>query len=424
MSSKVNPSSYVSHLDLRLAHHRAWLQQVLESYAKAAPGVLDRDGPHYHVWSSSVPLKPSPGADVLEPLLKLIRDGESRGSGDYEAVNHGSTGSGRRMAGLSDLSIREVMAAQDSGKIFAAGAYQITPPVMKELMQRAGLNPDQPFDKAAQDWLATVLVLGGWKRPKLTSYLLGKADSLFEAQWDIAHEWAALPLDASGAGAYDGFSGNKATIDPGALRAALEATRQAINGRSIKQLGLEPPAFKPPEKPVEAGMPKTTKEDGMTGPKMRAPMKPGDTYLLVNDNSNTVEAYDHENKLLWKKPCDAAGVNGRDWTRRNADTPPGLYKVGKIYRDYEKYGNMPSHTDELRAYGWYSFDMIELENQEAKHGRAGIMLHGGGGTWGNAWKPYQTLHLTNGCIRMRNADLRDFVLPRCEMGTVYIGVYQ
>ena len=76
--------------------------------------------------------------------------------------------------------------------------------------------------------------------------------------------------------------------------------------------------------------------------------------------------------------------------------------------------------------GWYSFDMVELESQEAKLGRAGIMLHGGGSAcgWPGAWEPYQRLYPTYGCVRMYNVDLRDLVLPLTQKGTVYISVYQ
>lgn len=51
------------------------------------------------------------------------------------------------------------------------------------------------------------------------------------------------------------------------------------------------------------------------------------------------------------------------------------------------------------AYGWTSFDMEELEGQEAANGRAGI-------------------------IQIHNIDLRDRVLPLSERGTVYVGVFQ
>jgi GH24 family phage-related lysozyme (muramidase) len=193
-----------------------------------------------------------------------------------------------------------------------------------------------------------------------------------------------------------------------------------------RQLQQAPPAA-PPVAPVGGLDPRGTEESGMVGPAKKAPVKPGDSYLLVNDRDQQIEAYDHTGKLLWKAPCLARGQGAdNDWRTRNSDTPPGLYKIGQIYKDYERVGDKPAFDATLRSYGWYSFDMIELENQEAKHGRAGIMLHGGGTAcgWPGAWAPKQRLHSTFGCLRMHNIDLRDKVLPLTKKGTVYIGVHQ
>jgi hypothetical protein len=78
------------------------------------------------------------------------------------------------------------------------------------------------------------------------------------------------------------------------------------------------------------------------------------------------------------------------------------------------------------AFGWMSFDMVDLEGNEDNSGRAGIMLHGGGSGcgWPGAWREQQTLYPTLGCLRMHNADLWDFVMQRYEMGTVFVSVYQ
>ena len=173
--------------------------------------------------------------------------------------------------------------------------------------------------------------------------------------------------------------------------------------------------------------PRGGEEAGMAGPLIKAPVKPGDSYLLVNDRDNDIEAYDHAGKLLWKCPALARGQGpDNDWRTRNSDTPPGLYRIGEIHKDYEECGPHPAFDTTLRSYGWYSFDLIELENQEAKNGRAGIMLHGGGSAcgWPGAWAPKQRLLPTYGCVRMHNIDLRDKVLPLTQKGTVYVGVFQ
>jgi hypothetical protein len=70
--------------------------------------------------------------------------------------------------------------------------------------------------------------------------------------------------------------------------------------------------------------------------------------------------------------------------------------------------------------------MVELENQEAKYGRAGIALHGGGSAngWPGAWAPKQPLVSTHGCCRAHNIDLRDKILPLTKQGKVFISVFQ
>lgn len=155
--------------------------------------------------------------------------------------------------------------------------------------------------------------------------------------------------------------------------------------------------------------------------------KQGDSHIVVNDISETAKAYSFDGKLLWEVPALARG-QGSDIEFRlvRTDTPPGLYKIGQIYKDYERVGANPAYDRTLAAYGWYSFDMVELENQESKYGRAGIMLHGGGSNagWSAAWAPNQPLFATHGCVRLRNIDLRDKVLPLTKTGTVYISVFQ
>lgn len=168
----------------------------------------------------------------------------------------------------------------------------------------------------------------------------------------------------------------------------------------------------------------------MIGPK-RTPhdfgFKENDFHVIVNDLTERVKAFNSKGVLLWERPALARGQGSDfEFKLRNTDTPPGLYKLGQIYRDYDRVGANPSYDRTLMSYGWYSFDMIELENQVSKYGRAGIMIHGGGSAcgWPGAWKPYQSLFPTHGCVRMYNQDLRDLLLPLTKNGTVFVSVYQ
>jgi len=152
--------------------------------------------------------------------------------------------------------------------------------------------------------------------------------------------------------------------------------------------------------------------------------KAGDTHIVINGLANSAKAYSFDGKLLWEVKCLPHGQNS-NWKTTNGDTPQGLYKIGAVYKDYENNPN-PPYSPTLASYGWYSFDLVELENQEAGNGRAGIMIHGGGSSlgWPGAWAPFQELVPTLGCVRFHNQDLRDKVLPVTKTGTVYVTVRQ
>jgi hypothetical protein len=188
-----------------------------------------------------------------------------------------------------------------------------------------------------------------------------------------------------------------------------------------------PPAPKPPAGGIEPGLPRGAAEDGrfgvMVGPKKRVELKPGDSYLVVSGPARECRAHDHQGRHLWTVPALCLG-QGRDWRAHRGDTPAGLYRIGKIYRDHKENPN-PPNTETARAYGWYSFDLVDLEGQEADNGRAGIMIHGGGSAagWPGAWAPLQRLHPTLGCIRMHNTHL-GLIDKLVGEGQVFVGVWQ
>jgi hypothetical protein len=168
----------------------------------------------------------------------------------------------------------------------------------------------------------------------------------------------------------------------------------------------------------------------MIGPK-RHPQdfgfKPGDHHIVVNDHSETATAFAFDGTLVWRLPALARGQGSDfEFKLQRTDTPPGLYRIGQAYRDFERVGASPAFDRTLMAYGWFSFDLVELEGQEARYGRAGIMIHGGGSAcgWPGAWAPIQPLHSTHGCVRMHNQHLRDHLLPLTRTGTVFVSVWQ
>jgi len=208
--------------------------------------------------------------------------------------------------------------------------------------------------------------------------------------------------------------------------AALSALDQALTPEQRQAFTADWRAVGSPAAAPPAPEPQRV---GLVGPKQRPDLKAGDHHLVVDDRAETVTAFNHKGERLWTVAALARGQSSEtDWRSRSSDTPPGLYKVGTIYRDFEA-DPSATFTAERRAYGWYSFDLIGLEGQEgpgSRDGRDGIMLHGGGSAcgWPGAWLPLQPLYPTLGCIRMHNRDLRDLVLPLAGLGTIYISVWQ
>lgn len=145
----------------------------------------------------------------------------------------------------------------------------------------------------------------------------------------------------------------------------------------------------------------------MIGPKIKPSIQPGDYHIVVNDEAETVKCYDSTGKLLWKKPALAKGWNGRTTRRNGGDTPPGLYKLGTLYRSQPE----ESKEDVWFPFGPLCWDLEEQEGQENERGRGGICLHGGGSAAPEPLADYQLLTVTSGCVRMHNKDLADHVLP-------------
>ena len=161
-------------------------------------------------------------------LGKLVISGESLGSGSYNAFNKGTTASAGKMD-ITSKTIAEMEQMQADGKVFAVGAYQLTPGVLKEARETAGIASDAIMTPAVQDRLFWGMVTGGKKRPDLTAYLLGKSDDLNAAHEDLALEFAAIQ-GPDGKGRYDDDkSGNVARIKAALVKQALIKARKEIS---------------------------------------------------------------------------------------------------------------------------------------------------------------------------------------------------
>lgn len=99
-------------------------------------------------------------------LAKLTGYYESKGFGDYDAMNTAGYGQGINNRaegsadskdvfdkGLSQMTVAEVLDLQKRGLVFAAGRYQFIPKTLKWVIEREDLPTDVLFDKNFQDWI-------------------------------------------------------------------------------------------------------------------------------------------------------------------------------------------------------------------------------------------------------------------------------
>jgi len=143
---------------------------------------------------------------------------------------------------------------------------------------------------------------------------------------------------------------------------------------------------------------------------MKAPIKSGDVHIVINDWESKwageAKCYSDKGLLMWTIPALCKGVNGSRWSVRNGDTPPGLYLAGELFVT-----QTTEAQDIWNAYGKHCIDLVEQENQEAKHNRGGICWHGGGSGAPDPLAPNQQLVATLGCVRSHNGDLANTVVP-------------
>ena len=167
-------------------------------------------------------------------LLSFI----SKGEGGYNSMNQGTSGgsivgsthnaSSILGKNLTEMTVGEVMEHQESGKLFAAGRYQIIPSTMKLAVARAGVSPDDQFSQSTQDKLGLSLIYNG-QRPRLSSYLRKESDNLHGAMEDLAMEWASAPHPDTGRSYYPPANKSSHTVEE--VKSALMSAREGGAGK-------------------------------------------------------------------------------------------------------------------------------------------------------------------------------------------------
>ena len=165
---------------------------------------------------------------ALAPLANLIASGESTNAGGYDAANRGygmdlGTNGLVKVFGTThdNITIGQIMNAQDRGSLHAAGRYQIIRVAMRHILPYSGLTRADYFNAETQDILfETTLRI---KRPAVWVYLSGGSSASAAAD-AISREWAAVAY-------WDGlgyYSGGRAHVTRPQILSELEQTRERM----------------------------------------------------------------------------------------------------------------------------------------------------------------------------------------------------
>jgi lipoprotein-anchoring transpeptidase ErfK/SrfK len=396
MTTKIPTNNYANHFDPSKAHHLAFLQGLLDRVDELDPAALQPGGDLRDIWVAAVPSK--------TPLVSLT---PPQGPSGWAEITS--------MAKTAGAKFPELVAAQWA---LESGWGKHT----------SGRNNYFGLKGAGTKTTTKEFVNGKWI--EITDSFIDFATPQDSVKY-LVEKW------------YKDFKNYKGVNNAASREAAARmlvsegyATDPDYAAKLIRLMNDNFPAPSTPSvvalplQQVILQSPRPLVIPGAVGPK-KTPhdfgFKAGDTHIIVNDITETAQAFDFTGKRLWQTKALARGQGAEtEWRYRNTDTPPGVYRVGDIYKDYEKVGANPKFDRTLMSYGWYSLDLIDLEGQESRYGRAGIMIHGGGSAcgWPGAWAPMQKLFPTHGCIRMHNVDLRDKLLPLTKFGKIFVSVYQ
>jgi hypothetical protein len=209
----------------RLRSYQEYLQEGREKYKQQFP-------------TSPTPINSS-------NLLETIRKAES-GSMGYDAINRGTAGdTPGGMPGLSNMTVGEVMDLQKQRKIFAAGAYQIIPETLESLVKMGVVKPEEKFDTATQDRLATALI---------NEKLVLAGNDPIKQQLELSKLFASIADPTTGKSRYDGIAGNKASIGSILNTGSVAMSDSRMNFMSKQPFVVNAPQTTNVQQPSSGGM--------------------------------------------------------------------------------------------------------------------------------------------------------------------------
>lgn len=202
----------------------------------------------------------TPGQPSVQPggpptasgdLFEIIAGGE----GGYNSVNRGNAGDtpggAQSIFGkpLTEMTVGEVRRAQKSRRVFAVGKYQIIPDTMEGFVRVMKISDSDKFDAATQEKFKEYVI--NYKRPEVGRYIRGESSNRALAAQELAREFASVGLAFPEAGRvrgesrYSGTAGNRASISPERVEAALDVARSG-KGVSTSPSTTQTPTQSPP----------------------------------------------------------------------------------------------------------------------------------------------------------------------------------
>jgi muramidase (phage lysozyme) len=201
------------------------------SETAAAPIGAGTPAPSGPVTTVAAPVAPA------SSLAELLTKGESHAANPYNVVNRGAAhGYAAGTEPLEQMTIGQVMAAQNAKQFNAAGRYQIIRDTLASAFRALKLTGNELFDRNLQDRIFNEYLIG-IKRRKIADYLAGRSNDLTGAVYAASQEWASVGVPKglttqSGAIAnglttyYDNAGKNKASISPEQMAATLQKERE------------------------------------------------------------------------------------------------------------------------------------------------------------------------------------------------------
>jgi hypothetical protein len=142
------------------------------------------------------------------PLGILIGKGE----GGYQSFNRGRAGDSQdQKQDFSQMTIKDVMAAQSGRQFFAIGKYQIIPATLQGAIDRLNVDTSKFFTDEFQEYIFRNYLIK-LKRPDVFRYITGDIVDIKRAQTALALEFASVGEPDTGRSHYGGVGGNQASI--------------------------------------------------------------------------------------------------------------------------------------------------------------------------------------------------------------------